>query len=117
MKKALIGTLKVVVPLGLGVWLIFYFYNALSEEHKAQLFDAFGRAELGWLVVSVALGVLSHMSRAWRWRYLLDPMGFTPGFWNCYHAVMSGYFMNLLLPRAGRPAGRPCSTGGKRCPS
>ncbi|MCB0787908.1 MAG: flippase-like domain-containing protein, partial [Flavobacteriales bacterium] len=101
MKKALIGTLKVVVPLGLGVWLIFYFYNALSEEHKAQLFDAFGRAELGWLVVSVALGVLSHMSRAWRWRYLLDPMGFTPGFWNCYHAVMSGYFMNLLLPRAG----------------
>ncbi|MCB0780527.1 MAG: flippase-like domain-containing protein [Flavobacteriales bacterium] len=101
MKQALIGVLKVVVPLGLGVWLIFYFYNALSDEHKAQLFDAFGRAELGWLLLSVLLGWMSHLSRAWRWRYLLDPMGFTPSFWNCYHAVMSGYFMNMLLPRAG----------------
>ena len=101
MKQALINGLKFVVPLGLGVWLIFYFYNNLSEEHKAQLFEAFGRAETGWLWLSALFGVLSHMSRAWRWRYLLDSMGYRPGFWNCYHATMSGYFMNLLIQRAG----------------
>ncbi len=101
MKRTLIAALKVIVPLALGVYLIFYFYNSLTEEHKAQLFDAFDRAELGWLWLSAVLGLLSHMSRAWRWRYLLDTMGYSPGYWNCFHATMSGYFMNLLLPRAG----------------
>ncbi|MCB0793584.1 MAG: flippase-like domain-containing protein [Flavobacteriales bacterium] len=101
MKRSLVAALKVLVPVALGIWLIFYFYNALSQEHKLQLFDAFGRAELGWLALSVVFGWLSHMSRAWRWRYLLLPMGYTPRFWTCYHAVMSGYFMNMLLPRAG----------------
>src|SRR5690606_31666464 len=47
------------------------------------------------------VGWLSHVSRAWRWRYILEPLGHRPGFWNCYHAVMAGYFMNLFLPRAG----------------
>ncbi|MCB0791541.1 MAG: flippase-like domain-containing protein [Flavobacteriales bacterium] len=97
----ILGVLKIIVPLALGVWLVFYFYRQLSGEHKQQLFDAFGRADMIWLWLSVLLGWLSHISRAWRWRYLLDHMGYHPRFWNCYHAVMSGYFMNLLLPRAG----------------
>ncbi|MEO8733923.1 MAG: lysylphosphatidylglycerol synthase transmembrane domain-containing protein, partial [Flavobacteriales bacterium] len=46
-------------------------------------------------------GWLSHVSRSWRWRYILEPLGHRPGFWDCYHAVMIGYFMNLFLPRAG----------------
>lgn len=101
MKKAVVGILKVVVPLGLGVWLVFYFYDQLDEGQRAELFDAFGRANWWWLLFSVLLGWCSHMSRSWRWRYLLNGMGYRPGFWNCYHATMSGYFMNLLVQRAG----------------
>ncbi|MBL7940272.1 MAG: flippase-like domain-containing protein [Flavobacteriales bacterium] len=101
MKKTIFGILKVLVPIALGVWLVFYFYNQLDEEQRGELFTAFGQANWWWLLACVILGWLSHMSRAWRWRYLLGHMGYETRFWNSYHAVMTGYFMNMLLPRAG----------------
>jgi len=101
MKKTIFGILKVLVPIALGVWLVFYFYNQLDEKQRGELFTAFGQANWWWLLACVTLGWCSHMSRAWRWRYLLEPMGHKVGFWNSYHSVMIGYFMNMLLPRAG----------------
>lgn len=101
MKKAIIGILKVGVPLAIGVWLVFYFYNALDPSQKAEMFDAFRRADLRWMALATLVGWLAHVSRSWRWRYILEPLGHKPGFWDCYHAVMIGYFMNLFLPRAG----------------
>ena len=53
------------------------------------------------MALATLVGCLAHVSRAWRWRYILEPLGHEPGFWNCYHAVMIGYFMNMFLPRAG----------------
>jgi hypothetical protein len=44
---------------------------------------------------------LSHYARSARSQILLEPMGYKTSVWNNYHAVMVGYFMNLLLPRAG----------------
>jgi uncharacterized membrane protein YbhN (UPF0104 family) len=101
MGKAVIGALKVLVPLALGLWLVYYFYAQLDEGQRTELFAAFGQANWGWLLLSMVLGWGSHLSRAWRWRYLLRPMGYQAGFWNAYHATMTGYFMNMLLPRAG----------------
>jgi glycosyltransferase 2 family protein len=101
MKKALIATLKMVVPLALGVWLILYFYNQLDPAQREDLFLAFRQANWWWLVLSVLLGWCSHLSRAWRWRYLLEHLGHRTGYWNAYNATMTGYFMNMLLPRAG----------------
>jgi uncharacterized membrane protein YbhN (UPF0104 family) len=96
-----IGALKVLVPLALGVWLVTFFYRQLSAAERTQLFNAFREAEWAWLLLSILLGILSHLSRAWRWRYLLDHLGHHVPLATAYHATMSGYFMNLLLPRAG----------------
>lgn len=101
MKKTLISALKVVVPLGIGAWLVFSTYNDLSADQKQELFAAFKGANLWWLLLATVVGWLAHVSRGWRWRYLLEPMGYRPGFWNCYHAVMNGYFMNMFIQRAG----------------
>ncbi|HMN04470.1 MAG TPA: lysylphosphatidylglycerol synthase transmembrane domain-containing protein [Flavobacteriales bacterium] len=101
MKKALINILKVGLPMAIGVWLVFYFYDALDEDQRTELFAAFRQADLRWLAVATVVGWLSHVSRSWRWRYILQPLGYRPGFWNCYHAVMAGYFLNLFIPRAG----------------
>ncbi len=101
MRKAVWGTLKVAIPIALGIWLVVHFYGQLDDGQRAALFSAIGRAEMPWLVLSTALGWLSHVLRGWRWRYLLHHLGHRPGFWSCYHAVMGGYFMNMLLPRAG----------------
>ena len=101
MKKALISILKVVVPIALGVYLVWYLYNSLDETQRQELFDAFKRADYLWIGLSVLMGLLSHISRAIRWRYLLEPLGHRPTIANAYHSVMIGYIINLALPRAG----------------
>lgn len=101
MKHALAQALKLGIPLGIGCWLIYTQYHGLSIAQRAELFDAFRVADLGWLVLSTVVGWFAHVSRGWRWRYLLEPLGHRPGFWDCYHAVMIGYFMNMFIPRAG----------------
>lgn len=101
MKKIVANSLKVGIPLAIGFWLIFYFYDQLDPDQREDLFAAFRKANMGWLLLATVVGWLSHVARAWRWRFLLEPLGYRPGFWNCYHAVMSGYFLNLFIPRAG----------------
>lgn len=101
MKRALTTALKIGVPLAIGVWLVFYFYDGLEPKQREELFAAFRQADMRWMALATLVGWLSHVSRSWRWRYILEPLGHKPGFWNCYHAVMAGYFMNLFIPRAG----------------
>jgi hypothetical protein len=101
MRKALISGLRMAIPIALGIWLVIYFYRQLDEQQRTELFAAFGEANWWWLGLSVLFGFGSHLSRAWRWRYLLSPLGHNVSFWNAFNAVMSGYFMNMLIQRAG----------------
>lgn len=101
MKRALVNGLKLGLPLAVGLWLVHQQYSALTPEQREELFKAFRQADLLWLGLAIVVGWLAHASRAWRWRYLLEPLGYRPGFWNCYHGVMAGYFMNMFIPRAG----------------
>ena len=93
--------LKIVLPIGFGIYLIWYVFNLLSEEEKSELFDAIQQTNYWWIGGSVCLGILSHISRAYRWKYLLEPLGYYPKFANTFFAVMIGYIVNLALPRAG----------------
>jgi len=54
-----------------------------------------------WIVVSIFLGLLSHISRTLRWNLIIEPLGHKPRTLNTFLAVMIGYLMNLALPRMG----------------
>ncbi|MFK8045016.1 MAG: lysylphosphatidylglycerol synthase transmembrane domain-containing protein [Crocinitomicaceae bacterium] len=101
MKKAIINFLKVGIPLAIGVYLIWYFYSIMDEDEKTALFQYVKSANYFWIFLSLVIGLLSHISRAIRWRYMVDPLGKRIGFWTSYHAIMIGYFVNLFIPRAG----------------
>lgn len=101
MNRRLVGALKILVPVGIGVWLVYTQYHALSPDQRTELFAAVGQANMGWLLLATLVGWLAHVSRGWRWRYLLEPLGHHPSFWNAYHGVMVGYFLNMFVPRAG----------------
>lgn len=92
------------LPLLLGIYIIWYFYNALGPQDKEQMGYAFSNANYTWIGLSLLLGWFSHLSRSYRWRYLLEPIGAKARFWTAYHSVMTGYIINLALPRAGEPA-------------
>jgi uncharacterized membrane protein YbhN (UPF0104 family) len=100
-KKTILTLVKTVLPLLLGVYLIWVFFTGMSEEAKLLFYKAIREANYFWIILSMILGFIAFLSRAYRWKYVLEPIGFNTKFWNRYHAVMIGYIMNLTIPRAG----------------
>ena len=47
------------------------------------------------------IGVVSHISRAIRWNYLLEPLGYKPKLRNNVLIILMAYFTNLGIPRSG----------------
>ncbi len=101
MRKTISNILKIGIPIGFGIGLIWLFYDALCEDQKQDLFSAFKEANYLWVFLSLVIGWISHLSRAYRHKYLLKPLGHEISFWNSYHALMIGYLVNLAFPRAG----------------
>ncbi|TXB64661.1 flippase-like domain-containing protein [Vicingus serpentipes] len=104
MKKGLIAALKIIIPLGIGVYLTWFFISNLTDVELQNLKNAFLKADYRFIFIGIIIMLLSHMSRAYRWKYLLAPLGHTPNFWKMYHSVMIGYLINLTIPRSGEVA-------------
>lgn len=101
MKSKILKFLKIIIPLLIGVYLMWYFWDAMSEKDKESFFRALNEANYFWFFLSIIFSFLSHLSRAIRWRYMLEPIGYQTKLINRYNALMIGYIMNLLIPRAG----------------
>ena len=101
LKKYLVPFVKVVLPLVLGFYLLWHFYTAMDAPTKEVFFRAVREADYFWIALSLIIGWASHLVRAYRWKYLLEPMDLRPKFWHRYHALMVGYLVNLIIPRAG----------------
>ena len=82
----------------MGGFLIWYLFTKISPK---ELLDYFKKANYWWISLGLFFGVLSHLSRAYRWKFMLEPLGFKPKFTNSVLAVLVGYLVNLALPRAG----------------
>lgn len=104
MKDRIVKILKIVLPLGIGVYLSWYFISGLSDQDIQETKDAFFDANYFWIVLSLVIAFLGHLSRAYRWLFLLEPLGYKPKLSNAYHAVMSGYIINYTVPRSGEVA-------------
>jgi len=101
LSKRLKKQLKIILPIVLGVFLVWYSYNATSAENRAQILRYVKEADPFWVGLSVLLGILGHVSRAVRWNYLLEPMGYKPKLSNNVLIILMSYFANLGIPRTG----------------
>ena len=99
-KKA-IKALKIILPLALGVFLMWFWLGKMSPQDRVDLWNDIKNANPLWIVISFIFSILSHMSRAYRWKFMLEPMGYTPKFGNSLAAVMTGYFANTFVLRSG----------------
>ena len=82
----------------------FFLYIAFRGTDFGEIFAAIRKANYVWLLAGFCVMMLSHVVRAWRWRYLLEPV--KPGIplRSLFSGVMIGYFVNNILPRAGELA-------------
>lgn len=101
MKKTIISTLKVIIPLGLGIFLIWMVYKDLTPENISDINKSFHEINYVFLLLSVLFGIFSHLSRAWRWKYPLNHLGYKPKIYNSFFTTMIGYFANMGIPRSG----------------
>ena len=105
--------LKILLPLILGGFLVWYSLTIVSPQ---ELIGYFKNANYSWIALGLFFGILSHLSRAYRWKFLLEPLGYSPKFINSTLAVLAAYLMNIFLPRAGEVTRAAIMTNYEKIP-
>jgi glycosyltransferase 2 family protein len=90
--------LQYTISLGLAIVLIYF---AVKDQNLSEIGATLKKANPLYIFISTIFLTISHIIRALRWRILFRPLGFEPTTKNSFLALMSGYFMNQLVPRLG----------------
>jgi len=99
LKQNILKTLKFVSFFLLGIFIFWMVYKDQDIKRIKNILT--NDVNYFWIVVSLFIGLLSHISRTIRWNLLIEPLGRKPRLLNTFLAVMVGYLMNLALPRMG----------------
>lgn len=101
MRKRFLSILQYVIFLGGGIFLVWWQLKSMTPEQKLAFEDAFTYANY-WLVVPVVcISLIVYISRAMRWKLLMEPLGYDPSLKNTFAVTMIGYFANAAVPRLG----------------
>lgn len=90
--------LRVFIFLSLGLLLLWWVTRGQDLE---RIREEFRNANYFWILLAMVAGIFSHVARALRWNILIRSLGYQAGLGNTFHAVMSGYLANLVVPRLG----------------
>lgn len=99
MKQGILKTIKFASFFLLGIFIFWIVYKDQDINRIKNILT--NDVNYFWIVISLLLGLLSHLSRTIRWNLLIEPLGTKPRILNTFLAVMVGYLMNLALPRMG----------------
>jgi|UniRef100_UPI00404764A7 glycosyltransferase 2 family protein len=95
--------LQVALSLGIALWIFWFLYRDLEF---AQLQAQLASSNWFWILLSLGIAWAGYWLRGWRWALLFrqeaEQLPVTSN--RAYHAVMVGYLVNLLIPRAGEVA-------------
>ena len=99
MKKTAIKIVQFLGFFSLGAFIFWLIYKDQDIERIKSVLK--NDVVYFWIIVSLLVGLLSHISRTLRWGLMIEPIGHKPRFINTFLAVMVGYLMNLAIPRMG----------------
>lgn len=99
MNKLLKKTSKILLPIALGVFVLYWVYRDFDFMRAKEVLLC--GTDWGWMVFSLFFGVMSHVFRGWRWKQTLAPLGAYPKSSDCVDAIFISYAANLVLPRVG----------------
>lgn len=89
------------LSIGISALLIYWAFKGQDLE---KTWEEIKNANFFWLGVSLVPLAISHWIRAARWSLVFDSIGYKASTKNGFIAVMTGYFWNFILPRAGEVA-------------
>ena len=89
------------LPILLGVFFVYYAYHQFTPEQIEEMKGYFRSADYTYVLLSLLFMKVSHASRAYRWKYSLQYLGYSSSFWNNFMAISVGYLLNMTVPRSG----------------
>lgn len=102
MSKKIKQGVQVTVSLLIALIIFFYLYRDIEKD---TILEALGETDWFLLLSSVSVGILGYWLRAWRWKILIETgENYRIKTGNVFWALMFGYLINLVIPRAGELA-------------
>ncbi len=80
---------------------VFFLLIAFKDIPLENLLSGLRSASYQWVFLSLLFATLAFISRSYRWKILIEPLGYNPSLKNSFYALMTGYLANFILPRIG----------------
>lgn len=93
--------MTVLIPLCIGVGIIYYQFSTLTADEIDKIKFSFQKANYYYIILSLIIACVGYWSRAYRWKYALNHLGYQTKFYNNFFTVSVSYLMNLTVPRSG----------------
>ena len=101
MKASIRKFLSLTIPLLIGLGIIYYQYTTLSPDELEKIKISFIKANYFYIYLSLFIALFGFWSRAYRWKFALNHLGYQTKFHNDLLTVCVSYFVNLTIPRSG----------------
>ena len=101
MKKQIGKWLTILIPFLIGIGIIYYQYTTLTSEEIEKIKISFQKANYYYILLSLVIAIIGYWSRAYRWKFSLNHLGYETKFSNNFLTVCVAYLVNLTVPRSG----------------
>ncbi len=101
MKASIRKFLSLIIPLLIGIGIIYYQFTTLTAEEIQKIKISFIKADYYYVFLSLFIALFGYWSRAYRWKFALNHLGYTTKFQNTLMTVCVSYLVNLTIPRSG----------------
>lgn len=101
MKNAIRKWLTILIPLIIGIGIIYYQFSSLTSQEIEKIKISFEKANYYYILISLGIACVGYWSRAYRWKFALNHLGYQTNFANNFFTVAVSYLVNLTVPRSG----------------
>ena len=101
MKASIRKFLSLSIPLLIGLGIIYYQFTTLSSDELEKIKISFVKADYFYIYLSLFIALFGFWSRAYRWKFALQHLGYHTKFHNDLLTVCVSYLVNLTIPRSG----------------
>ena len=101
MKKQIGKLLTILIPLLIGIGIIYYQFTTLTAVEIGKIKISFEKANYYYILLSLMIACVGYWSRAYRWKFALNHLGYQTKFSTNFFTVCVSYLVNLTVPRSG----------------
>ena len=93
--------MTIIIPLLIGIGIIYYQYTTLTSDEIDKIITSFKKANYYYILISLMFAFIGFWSRAYRWKFALNHLGYQTNFYNNFYTVCVSYLVNMTVPRSG----------------